>query len=287
MSAIPGSRFRDALNQESPLQIVGTINAYCALLAKRAGFRALYLSGAGVANASYGIPDLGMTHLDDVLVDAMRITTCTDLPLLVDIDTGWGDVGHSVSMLMQVGVAAVHLEDQVPKKRCGHRPNKQLVETTEMVDRIKSGTEAKGDTDFFIMARTDALASEGLSAAIERAKAYVAAGADGIFAEAVTELSQYRSFCDELDVPVLANVTEFGQTPLYSLEQLKQQGVAMALYPLSAFRAMSHAADKTYSVLREKGSQVDLLDAMQDRDSLYEVLDYKAAEAKVDQEKLR
>jgi len=284
MSLSAGARFREALQQESPLQIAGAINAYCALMAKRAGFRVLYLSGAGVANASYGMPDLGMTHLDDVLVDAVRITSCLDLPVLVDIDTGWDDVGHTVSMMMAAGVAAVHLEDQVASKRCGHRPNKQLVATEDMVERLQAAVAAKQDSDFFIMARTDALASEGLDLAIERAKAYEAAGADAIFAEAVTELSQYGRFVNALNVPVLANVTEFGKTPLFTLEQLAEQGVAMALYPLSAFRAMNQAASQTYDTLRTQGTQAELLDEMQDRETLYDVLDYHAAEEKIDQE---
>lgn len=275
-------QFRQLLMQDRPLQIAGAINAYCALLAERAGFKALYLSGAGVANASYGLPDLGMTHLDDVLVDAMRITTRSSLPLLVDIDTGWGDVEHTVKMMRSAGVAAVHLEDQVEAKRCGHRPNKQLVDTNEMVERIQSGVAGRQDSDFFLMARTDALASEGLAAAIARSQAYVAAGADAIFAEAVTELEHYAVFCREVGVPVLANITEFGKTPLFTLDELRQQGVAMALYPLSAFRSMSFAASRTYQTLMNQGVQTEELTLMQDRETLYDVLDYHAAEQKID-----
>jgi len=281
----PGAKLRAALAAERPLQVVGTVNAYCALLAERAGFRALYLSGAGVANASLGIPDLGMTSLDDVLEDARRITGAAPLPLLVDIDTGWGhafNIARSVRELARAGVAAVHLEDQVAAKRCGHRPGKELVSAEEMCDRVKAAVDAKPDSHFVVMARTDAAASEGLAGAIARAQAYVAAGADMIFAEAITNLDGYRQFTRAVEVPVLANITEFGQTPLLSLDELRQAGIALALYPLSAFRAMSAAAREVYGAIRHDGSQKSVLDRMQTRAELYDVLGYHAYEEKLD-----
>jgi methylisocitrate lyase len=282
----PGARFRTALAAERPLQIVGTINAYSALLAKRAGFRALYLSGAGVANASHGLPDLGMTSLDDVLVDARRITARVDLPLLVDIDTGWGhafNIARAVKELARAGVAAIHLEDQVGAKRCGHRPGKELVSTEEMCDRLRAAVDAKLDPDFIVMARTDAAAGEGLNGALARAKAYVGAGADMIFAEALTTLDDYKKFTKAVKVPVLANITEFGQTPLFTVAELRAAGVAMALYPLSAFRAMNAAARDTYVALRRDGTQKAMLNRMQTRAELYDVLGYHAYEEKLDQ----
>ena len=282
----PGARFRAALAAERPLQIVGTINAYTALLAERAGFRAIYLSGAGVANASYGLPDLGLTGLEDVLVDARRITSRVDLPLLVDIDTGWGHafaIARTIREMARAGVAAVHLEDQVAAKRCGHRPGKELVPAGEMCDRIRAATDARLDADFVVMARTDAAASEGVPAAIARAQAYVAAGADMIFAEALTTIDAYRQFTTAVRVPVLANITEFGQTPLLTVEELRQAGMAMALYPLSAFRAMNAAAANVYATLRRDGTQRAVVDRMQTRAELYDVLGYEAYERKLDQ----
>jgi len=282
----PGARFRAALAAERPLQIAGAINAYAALLARRAGFRALYLSGAGVANASHGLPDLGMTSLDDVLVDARRITSRVDLPLLVDIDTGWGhafNIARAIRELARAGVAAVHLEDQVAAKRCGHRPGKELVSAAEMGDRIRAAVDAKPDPAFVVMARTDAVASEGIAGAVARARQYVAAGADMIFAEALTTLEDYRQFTAAVPVPVLANITEFGRTPLFSREELHAAGVAMALYPLSAFRAMNAAASETYAALRRDGTQAAMIGRMQSREELYDVLDYRAYEEKLDQ----
>lgn len=282
----PGRRFREALAAERPLQIVGTINAYCALLAERAGYRALYLSGAGVANASFGLPDLGVTSLHDVLEDARRITAATPLPLLVDVDTGWGGafgIARTVREMARAGVAAIHLEDQVGQKRCGHRPNKAIVSTQEMVDRIKAAADARTDDTFVIMARTDALAVEGMEAMLARIAAYEAAGADAIFAEAMTDISHYRRVTAAVRVPVLANLTEFGMTPLYTLDQLREAGVAMALYPLSAFRAMSRAALEAYASIREHGVQSEaLLERMQTRAQLYDVLGYHAYEQKLD-----
>jgi methylisocitrate lyase len=281
----PGARFRAALAAERPLQIAGTINAYSALLAERAGFRAIYLSGAGVANASHGLPDLGMTSLDDVLADARRITSRVDLPLLVDIDTGWGhafNIARTMRELGRAGVAAVHLEDQVAAKRCGHRPGKELVSADEMCDRIRAAADARIDPDFVLMARTDAAASEGVAAAIGRAQSYVAAGADMIFAEALTTLGEYRQFAAALSVPVLANVTEFGLTPLFTAAELRDAGVAMALYPLSAFRAASAASAAVYEVIRQAGSQQTVLGSMQPRAELYDVLGYQAYEQKLD-----
>jgi methylisocitrate lyase len=282
----PGARFRAALAAEKPLQIAGTINAYTALLAKRAGFQALYLSGAGVANASHGLPDLGMTHLEDVLVDARRITARVDLPLLVDIDTGWGhafNIARAIRELGRAGVAAVHIEDQVAAKRCGHRPGKELVASSEMCDRLKAAVDARLDADFVIMARTDAVANEGVAGAIARALEYVKAGADMIFAEALTSLDDYRKFTAAVKVPVLANITEFGQTPLFTVEDLRGAGVSMALYPLSAFRAMNAAARDVYTTLRRDGTQRAVIDQMQTRAELYDVLGYQAYEQKLDQ----
>jgi methylisocitrate lyase len=282
----PGARFRAALATERPLQIAGTLNAYSALLARRAGFRALYLSGAGVANASLGLPDLGMTNLDDVLVDARRITGRVDVPLLVDIDTGWGhafNIARAIRELSRAGVAAVHIEDQVTAKRCGHRPGKELVAIEEMTDRIRAAVDAKLDPEFVVIARTDAAAVEGMPAAIARAQAYVAAGADMIFAEAITTLQAYRQFTAAVSAPVLANITEFGQTPLFTLEELRQAGVAMVLYPLSAFRAASAASAEAYAAIRRDGSQKAVVEHMQTRAELYDVLGYHAYEEKLDQ----
>lgn len=282
----PGARFRAALTVEQPLQIAGTVNAYSALLAQRAGFRALYLSGAGVANASLGLPDLGMTSLDDVLADARRITSRVDLPLLVDIDTGWGhafNIARSVRELARAGVAAVHLEDQVAAKRCGHRPGKELVSTSEMCDRLRAAADAKPEPDFVLMARTDAAASEGIPAAIARAQAYLAAGADMIFAEALTTFEEYRQFTTAVPAPVLANITEFGKTPLFTLAELRSAGLAMALYPLSAFRAASAASARVYEAIRRDGTQQAVVPAMQTRAELYDVLGYEAYERKLDQ----
>lgn len=280
-----GSRFRKALTEHRPLAIVGAINAYCALLAEHVGHPALYLSGAGVANASHGLPDLGITTLNDVVEDARRITGATDVPLLVDIDTGFGDaftINRCVRELERAGVAAVHIEDQTAQKRCGHRPNKTLVTSDEMQDRIRACVDARQDPDFFIMARTDALAQEGLEAALERAQAYVAAGADGVFAEAVRHLDDYRAFTQALEVPVLANITEFGQTPLFNQKELAEAGVAMALYPLSAFRAMSQAALDVYQTVQNDGDQKAVVERMQTREALYDILRYHEFEAKLD-----
>ncbi|RCU52892.1 MULTISPECIES: methylisocitrate lyase [Corallincola] len=280
-----GARFRSALNSETPLQVVGAINAYCAMMAEQSGHQALYLSGAGVANASYGLPDLGMTSLDDVLTDARRITAASDLPLLVDIDTGWGgafNIARTIKEMERAGVAAVHIEDQVQQKRCGHRPNKQIVSQQEMVDRIAAAVDARHDPQFFIMARTDAFAQQGLEAAIERAQACVEAGADGIFAEAVHTLDDYAAFANALNVPILANMTEFGQTPLFTLPQLAQSGVGMVLYPLSAFRAMNAAALKVYQTLKSDGDQCDLVPQMQTREELYQFLNYHSFEQRLD-----
>jgi len=280
-----GTRFRAALEAESPLQIVGTINAYTAMLAEKAGFRAIYLSGAGVANASYGMPDLAMTTLNDVCEDVRRICSATDLPLLVDIDTGWGSafmIGRAIREMTWSGAAAVHLEDQVAVKRCGHRPGKALVETAEMCDRLKAAVDGRIDDDLVVMARTDAHAVEGQQAAIERAVAYVAAGADMIFAEALTTLEEYRQFTEVVKVPVLANLTEFGKTPLFTTGELAGVGVAMTLYPLSAFRAMSAAALDVYETIRKDGTQRAVVDKMQTRMELYDVLGYQSYEDKLD-----
>ncbi len=282
----PGARLRAAVEAERPLQVVGAINAYSALLAERCGFRALYLSGAGVANASFGLPDLGLTTLNDVCEDVRRITGATDLPLLVDADTGWGQafmIGRTVRELGRAGAAGLHLEDQVQAKRCGHRPGKALVSTQEMCDRIKAAVDGRRDDAFVIMARTDAHASEGAQAALERARAYAAAGADMIFAEALHTLEEYRAFTGALDVPVLANITEFGRTPLLSVAELRAAGVGLVLYPLSAFRAMSAAALAVYGAIREQGTQKDVLGRMQTRDELYEVLGYHEYERKLDE----
>jgi len=281
----PGRRFRAALDDERPLQVVGAINAFAALLAERSGFRAIYLSGAGVANASYGLPDLGMTTLNDVLEDVRRISAACPLPLLVDADTGFGPafmVGRTVAQLIASGAAGLHIEDQVQAKRCGHRPGKALVSTKEMADRIKAAVDARAEPGFVIMARTDAVASEGVDAAIERARNYVEAGADMIFAEAVTSLDDYRAFTAAMDVPVLANITEFGKTPLFSLDQLGDAGVRLALYPVSAFRAMSKAALRVYGTIRRAGTQKDVVDAMQTREELYQVIGYHEYEKKLD-----
>lgn len=281
-----GARFRDAVEAERPLQVAGTINAYSALLAERAGFRAIYLSGAGVANASYGLPDLGITQLADVAEDVRRIAGVSPLPLLVDIDTGWGgafNIARSVRELTRAGAGAVHIEDQVQAKRCGHRPGKALVPAAEMADRVKAAVDARTDEGLVIMARTDALASEGLEAAIDRAGAYVNAGADMIFAEAVTTLDEYRAFTTRVGVPVLANITEFGRTPLFTVEELGEAGVRLVLYPLSAFRAMSRATEAVYAALRRDGTQRAVLESMQNRDELYEVLGYHDYERKLDE----
>jgi methylisocitrate lyase len=280
-----GKTFRQALADNKPLQIVGTINAYSAMMAKQIGHKAIYLSGGGVANASYGLPDLGMTSLNDVIVDVQRITAACDLPLLVDIDTGWGgafNIAKAVKDMQKAGAAAVHMEDQVAQKRCGHRPNKEIVSTEEMVDRIKAAVDARTDPDFFIMARTDAFAQEGLDAAIKRATAYVQAGADGIFAEAIKTEEHYRAFADALDVPILANITEFGQTELWNKKQLGEWGVDMVLYPLSAFRAMNKAAENVYTAILEKGDQKTVIDSMQTRMELYDYLGYHDYEQKLD-----
>lgn len=283
----PGARFRKALNDNKPLQIVGTINAYAAMMAERIGHQAIYLSGGGVANASYGLPDLGMTSLNDVVEDVRRITAATDIPLLVDIDTGWGgafNIARTIQQMEKAGAAAVHLEDQVAQKRCGHRPNKEIVSKEEMVDRIKAAVDARADKDFFIMARTDSFQKEGLDAAIDRAKAYIEAGADGIFAEAVNELEHYKAFSAALgDVPLLANITEFGATPLYNRKELGDAGASMVLYPLSAFRAMNKAAVTVYQNILEKGDQKDVIDLMQTRMELYDYLNYHDFEQKLDQ----
>ena len=284
--ASAGGRLRNALAQERPLQVVGTVNAFSALLAERAGFRALYLSGAGVANASFGLPDLGITSLNDVCEDVRRISSATDLPLLVDADTGWGaafNISRTISDLIRSGAAGCHLEDQVQAKRCGHRPGKALVTSGEMVDRIKAAVDGRTDREFVIMARTDAHAVEGQQAAIDRACAYVEAGADMIFAEALTELDEYRQFTAAVKVPVLANITEFGKTPLYTVAELAGAGVQLVLYPLSAFRAMSRAAELVYGAIRSDGTQKSVIDRMQTRAELYEVLGYHEYERKLDE----
>jgi methylisocitrate lyase len=282
----PGARFRKALQNEQPLQIIGAIIANHALLAKRAGYRAIYLSGGGVAAGSLGMPDLGINALDDVLIDVRRITDVCDLPLLVDIDTGFGpsafNIARTIKSLIKFGAAACHIEDQVGAKRCGHRPGKEIVAKEEMADRVKAAADAKTDADFFLIARTDAIAVEGVDAAIERSIACVEAGADGIFAEAVTELPTYRKFVDAVKVPVLANITEFGQTPLFTVEELRTSGVAMALYPLSAFRAMNKAAENVYNAIRRDGHQKNALATMQTRDELYERIGYHEYERKLD-----
>jgi len=280
-----GNKFREALKSNSPLVIPGTINAYSAILAEKAGHKAIYLSGGGVAAASYGIPDLGITSLDDVLIDVKRISNASSLPLLVDIDTGWGgafNISRTIKEMINAGCGAVHMEDQVSQKRCGHRPNKSLVSSNEMQDRIKAAVDGRHDETFFIMARTDALADEGMSGAIDRASSYVEQGADGIFLEAVTSLDQYKEFKEALDVPLLANITEFGKTPLFSQDELEQVKVDMILYPLTAFRAMSKAAEKIYISLAKERTQEGLLDIMQTREELYEYLNYHSYEEKLD-----
>ena len=280
-----GAKFRAACASESPLQIPGTINAYTALMAEQVGYKAIYLSGGGVANASYGLPDLGMTSLNDVLEDVRRITAATDLPLLVDIDTGWGgafNIARTIRDMTSAGAAAVHIEDQVAQKRCGHRPNKAIVSIAEMVDRIKAAVDAKTDGDFVVMARTDALSVDGFDAAVERAGAFAEAGADAIFAEAMTEIEMYRAIVKAAGIPVLANLTEFGQTPLYTTEELAGVGIDMALYPLSAFRAMNKAALNVYREIREQGTQAAVVDTMQTRMELYDFLGYHEYEKKLD-----
>lgn len=281
-----GARFWQALDAEQPLQVVGTINAYAALLAQDAGFKAIYLSGAGVANASFGLPDLAMTTLNDVCEDIRRISYATEVPLLVDADTGWGSafmIGRTVREIQRAGAAACHLEDQVGVKRCGHRPGKALVETAEMVDRIKAAVDGRTDEKFSIMARTDAHAVEGQQSALDRSAAYVEAGADMIFAEALTTLDEYQQFTSAINVPVLANLTEFGKTPLFTTEELASVGIRMALYPLSAFRAMSKAAEDVYRSLRAEGTQKKSVEKMQTRMELYDVLGYHEYEQKLDQ----
>ena len=281
-----GARFRKALTEESPLQIIGTINANHALLAKRAGFKAIYLSGGGVAAGSLGIPDLGITGLEDVLVDVRRITDVCDTPLLVDIDTGFGasafNIARSVRSINKAGAAAIHIEDQVGAKRCGHRPNKELVSKAEMVDRIKAAVDARIEDSFVIMARTDSLAVEGIDAALDRANAYIEAGADALFPEAITDLPTYKKFTDVIKVPVLANITEFGLTPLFTTTELASVGVGIALYPLSAFRAMNKAAENVYETVRKDGSQKAVLDTMQTREELYQRINYYEYENALD-----
>jgi len=282
----PGAAFRKALGEEHPLQVIGAINANHALLAKRAGYRAIYLSGGGVAAGSLGLPDLGINTLDDVLTDVRRITDVCDLPLMVDIDTGFGpsafNIERTVKSLIKFGAAACHIEDQVGAKRCGHRPGKEIVSTEEMVDRVKAAANAKTDPDFFLIARTDAIAVHGVDAAIERAIKCVEAGADGIFAEAAYDLDTYRRFVDAVKVPVLANITEFGKTPLFTREELGSVGVAIQLYPLSAFRAMNKAAENVYAAIRRDGHQKNVVDTMQTRDELYQAIGYYAFEDRLD-----
>jgi methylisocitrate lyase len=281
-----GKKFRDALVQEKPLQVIGAINAYHALLATQTGFKALYLSGGGVAAGSLGIPDLGISTLEDVLIDIRRITDVTDTPLLVDIDTGFGgalNISRTIKSTIKAGAAAIHIEDQVQAKRCGHRPNKAIVSQQEMVDRIKAAVDAKTDPDFVVMARTDALAVEGLSSAIDRACACVEAGADMIFPEAMTELSMYQEFSNAVKVPILANITEFGSTPLFTREELAGADVSLILYPLSAFRAMNKAALSVYESIRQDGTQQNVIEQMQTRNELYEFLNYHAYEKKLDE----
>ena len=287
MSTTPGARFKAALTAENPLQVVGTINANHALLAKRAGYLAIYLSGGGVASGSLGIPDLGITTLADVVTDAQRITSVCDLPLLVDIDTGFGasafNIDRTIKTLERAGVAAVHLEDQVSAKRCGHRPNKEIVSKAEMVDRIKAAVNARTDPDFVIMARTDSIAVEGTQSALERIHAYVEAGADMVFPEAIRDLETFKNFAAAAGVPILANITEFGMTPLFTVEELRDTGVGIVLYPLSAFRAMNKAAENVYEVIRREGSQKSVIDGMQTREELYDRIDYYRYEKELDQ----
>ncbi|MFM8842627.1 MAG: methylisocitrate lyase [Actinomycetota bacterium] len=286
MTKQAGQLLREAISAESPLQIVGTINANHALLAQRAGYRAIYLSGGGVAAGSLGLPDLGITTLDDVLVDVRRIVNVCSLPLLVDIDTGFGpsafNIARTITSLISAGAAGAHIEDQVGAKRCGHRPNKELVSKTEMVDRVRAAVDARGDNPFVIMARTDAIAGEGMDSAIDRALAYVAAGADAIFPEAIRDLESYKRFTSAVKVPVLANITEFGLTPLFTTAELKSAGVSMALYPLSAFRAMNKAAENVYEVIRKEGTQKSVIETMQTRDELYERINYYEYEQSLD-----
>ncbi|MCE1087415.1 methylisocitrate lyase [Pseudomonas monteilii] len=286
VKSTPGQRFRDAVAAEHPLQVVGTINANHALLAKRAGFKAIYLSGGGVAAGSLGLPDLGISGLDDVLTDVRRITDVCDLPLLVDVDTGFGasafNVARTVRSMSKFGAAAIHIEDQVGAKRCGHRSNKEIVSQQEMVDRIKAAVDARTDDSFVIMARTDALAVEGLNAALDRAEACIEAGADMIFPEAITELQMYKTFADRVKAPILANITEFGATPLYTTEELASVDVSLVLYPLSAFRAMNKAAENVYTALRRDGTQKNVIDTMQTRMELYDAIGYHAFEQSLD-----
>ena len=286
VKSTPGQRFRDAVAAEHPLQVVGAINANHALLAKRAGFKAIYLSGGGVAAGSLGLPDLGISGLDDVLTDVRRITDVCDLPLLVDVDTGFGasafNVARTVRSMSKFGAAAIHIEDQVGAKRCGHRPNKEIVSQQEMIDRIKAAVDARTDDSFVIMARTDALAVEGLNAALDRAAACVEAGADMIFPEAITELQMYKTFADRVKAPILANITEFGATPLYNTEELASVDVSLVLYPLSAFRAMNKAAENVYTALRRDGTQKNVIDTMQTRMELYDAIGYHAFEQSLD-----
>ncbi len=285
-SATPGSLFRASLEQESPLQIPGVINAYCALMAEAAGYRAIYLSGAGVANANFGMPDLGMTNLSDVVAEIEKIVSVTPLPLLVDVDTGWGhslNIARTVKSVIRAGAAALHIEDQESAKRCGHRPNKRIVSTAEMVDRIHACVDARTDESFVIMARTDALATEGLDDSIDRCQRYLEAGADMIFAEAITDQTQYRRFTAALDAPVLANMTEFGESPLLTVDQLRSVGVRLVLYPLSAFRAMNAAAQQVFQTIRREGSQKNSVAHMQTREELYDVLNYHHYEQQIDQ----
>jgi methylisocitrate lyase len=282
----PGARFRTAVANEKPLQVVGTINAYAARMAERVGFKAIYLSGGGVAAGSLGVPDLGISTLDDVLTDVRRITDVTELPLLVDVDTGFGsafNIARTVKSLIKYSAAAMHIEDQVQAKRCGHRPGKAIVSTQEMVDRIKAAVDARSDPDFIIMARTDALAVEGLQCAIDRACAFVEAGADMIFPEAMTELSMYQQFAEAVRVPILANITEFGATPLYTVDELARSGASLVLYPLSAFRAMNAAALQVYQAIHNEGTQKNVVSLMQTRAELYDFLDYHAYERKLDE----
>ena len=280
-----GATFRKAIKNNQPLQIVGTINAYTSILAEKSGHRAIYLSGGGVAASSMGVPDLGITTLQDVLVDVERITNTTKLPLLVDADTGWGgafNISRMVKSMISAGAAAIHIEDQVEQKRCGHRPNKELVSGQEMVNRIKAAVDAKTDSEFVVMARTDAIDNEGIESALERVVTYQEAGADAIFAEAVIEIDQYKSFKENLKIPILANITEFGKTPYFTKEELQRVGIDMILYPLSAFRAMSKAALEVYIEILKKGTQKHIVDKMQTRDELYELLDYHSYEEKLD-----
>ena len=278
--------FRQLLADNKPLKIVGAINAYSAILAERSGHKCIYLSGSGVASASYGIPDLGLTSLEDVLIDVRRISKSTSLPLLVDIDTGWGDgsdISHSIEMMIEAGAAAVHLEDQIEAKRCGHRPNKKLITADEMCERIKTAVQGRGDSELFIIARTDAFASEGIDGCVKRARDYIDAGADGIFLEAITSLQDYKKLKDAIQKPILANITEFGKTPLFKDKELMEAGVDMMLFPLSAFRASSKAAEKVYESILKNGTQESVLDIMQTRDELYERLDYLNFEKNLDE----